>query len=83
MKTVAIMEVDRAKEVLECLKRESIPTEMQTNTQESGLEISEIKVPDAHYDRACDIVETWNAKLIAEAEEKIRPKAPFLGNGFI
>jgi hypothetical protein len=76
MKTIAIMEVDETREVLERLKKESIPTETQTTTQESGLEISEIKVSDDYYDRGCDVVEAWNAEQVAEAKRRIAASRP-------
>ena len=76
MKTIALLEVDRAKEVLERLKKESIPTEMRTATQESGLEMSEIKVPDDFYDRGCDVVEAWSAEMMAEAKKRIAASKP-------
>jgi hypothetical protein len=69
MKTIALLEIDEAREVLERLKKESIPTEVQTTTQESGLEISEIKVRDDYYDRGCDVVEAWNTQQIIEAKK--------------
>jgi len=40
MKTIASLEIGRAREVLELLKREAIPAEVRTLTQENGLEIS-------------------------------------------
>jgi hypothetical protein len=78
MKTVAILEVEEAREVLERLKKESIPTEIEKRKEKSGLEISEIKVPNDYYGRGCDLVEAWNAEQVAAAEKRIRLNIPRL-----
>lgn len=68
MKTVASSEIDRAREVLELLKKQAIPAELRTVTQENGLEMTEIMVEDIFFDRDCDLVEAWDAEQRAAAK---------------
>jgi hypothetical protein len=68
MKPIAILEVEQARGVMECLKKASIPSEIRTKKEVSGLEMSEITVPDIYYDRGCGIAEKW------QADERSKPK---------
>ena len=70
MKSIASLEVGQTPEVLELLKKEAIPAEVRTVTQESGLELSEIIVEDSFYDRGCDLVETWYSEQLAAANKR-------------
>jgi len=73
MKSIAILEVDAAVELLERLKKEAIPVEVHAGAQEGGLDFSNILVEDKFYDRACNVAETWTA------ERKVcRPQPPEL-----
>jgi hypothetical protein len=69
MKIIAILEVDQAREIMDRLKKASIPAEIHTTMQDSGLEISDVKVSDIYYDRGCGIVETWNADQFAKPKK--------------
>ncbi len=60
MKTIASVEFGQTEEVLARLKKQAIPAEIRTVTQESGLEMSEIIVEDSYFDRGCDVVEAWD-----------------------
>jgi hypothetical protein len=68
MKSIASLEFDIAAELLKRLKKEAIPFEVQTVTQEGGLDYSNIVVEDSYYERACDVAEAWEAERIAERE---------------
>jgi predicted RNA-binding Zn-ribbon protein involved in translation (DUF1610 family) len=70
MKAIASLEVGQTLEILERLKKEAIPAEIRTVTQESGLELSEIIVEDSFYDRGCDVVETWYSEQLAVATKR-------------
>ena len=70
MKAIASLEVGQTPEVLERLKKEAIPAEIRTVTQESGLELSEIMVEDSFYDRGCDVVETWYSEQLSVAKKR-------------
>ena len=72
MKTIALLDVVEVGTLLERLKKEAIPFETRTVTQESGLEVSEVMVDDSHFDRGCDIAEAWNAEQIAEADKRYK-----------
>ena len=69
MKTIASLEVGQTGEILDRLKKQAIPAEIRTVTQESGLEMSEILVEDSYYDRGCDVVEAWYADLLDEQKK--------------
>jgi len=70
MQIIASLEVGEAGELLEHLKKEGIPVEVRTVTQDSGLEISEIMVEDSYYEPGCDVVEAWDAARIAESKKR-------------
>lgn len=70
MKTIASLEVGQTPEVLERLRKEAIPAEIRTVTQESGLELSEIMVEDSFYERGCDVVEVWYSAQLAAAKKQ-------------
>jgi Zn finger protein HypA/HybF involved in hydrogenase expression len=80
MKTIASLEVDVAVELTERLKNEAIPFEIQTATQDSGLDYSDIIVEDGYYDRACDVAEAWEADRLAEAERRSNRHCPACGS---
>src|SRR5882757_7745381 len=69
MKTIASLEVGQMGEILDRLKKQEIPAEIRTITQESGLEMSEIMVEDSYFDRGCDVVEAWYAEELAEKKK--------------
>ena len=70
MKTIASQEVGQTDEILDRLKQQAIPAEVRTVTQESGLEMSEVRVPDSYYDRGCDVVEAWYAEELANQKKR-------------
>src|SRR5690242_714112 len=72
MQSVALLEVDQARELLEQLGKSEIPAELRTTTDENGLEFGEILTEDVHYDRACDIADAWDAARQVEVERKGR-----------
>jgi hypothetical protein len=65
LKIIASLEVGLTGEILDRLKKQAIPAEIKTVTQESGLEMSKIMVEDSYYDRGCDVVEAWYAEQLA------------------
>ncbi len=70
MKSIASLEADVVDGLLELLKQAAIPVQIQTTTQEGGLDISEIMVEDGDYDRACDVAERWEAARVDAAEKR-------------
>ena len=70
MKTIASLEVGQTGEILDQLKKQAIPAEIRTVTQESGLDMSEIMVEDSYFDRGCDVVEAWHAEQLAEQKKR-------------
>jgi hypothetical protein len=80
MKSIASIEVDFAARLVERLKKESIPAEIRTVTQESGLEYSDIMVADDYYDRACDVAEAWQAEQLDEAQRHSNRHCPTCGS---
>jgi hypothetical protein len=58
-KVIASMEAGQTGEILARLKQTGVPVEVHTATEESGLDMSEILVEDAFYDRGCDVVEAF------------------------
>jgi len=70
MKSIASVELGQTPKILERLKKDAIPAQTRTVTQESGLELSEILVEDGLYDRGCDVVEAWYAELLEMARKQ-------------
>ena len=68
MKTIASLGVKFVVELTERLKKEAIPFEVRTFTQDNGLDYSDVLVEDGYYDRACDVAEAWEADR--ETEQK-------------
>jgi hypothetical protein len=57
-------------EILERLEKAGVPVSVRTTTQENGMDLSEILVDDAYYDRGCDAVEAWSDEKQAELRKK-------------
>ena len=70
MKTIASLELGQTGEILERLRKQGIPAKIQTVTEESGLEMSEILVEDSDVDRGCDVVETWHEDRLANQRRR-------------
>lgn len=70
MKTIASLELGQTGEILERLRKHGIPAKIETVTQESGLEMSEILVEDTDFDRGCDVVEAWQEDQLAEQRRR-------------
>ena len=83
MKTIALLEVAVADELVERLKNEAIPFEIQTATQESGLDYTDIMVEDGVFDRACDVAEAWEADRIAKSERHSNRRCPSCGSSHL
>ena len=60
MQSVASLEIEQAQQLLEHLRKSNIPAELKPTNPDSGLETMEILVPDADYERACDVAEKWD-----------------------
>jgi hypothetical protein len=76
VKTVANLISGDAAALLERLRNEGVPADMVNGAQVEPVETSEIVVEDAHFDRACDIAEAWEAERIAEAAKRKRMCCP-------
>jgi len=76
MLRIALMEADEARDLFQYLKRKSIGVELQIKTDDSGLDFGELAVDDGVYDRACDIVEVWDAERRAAQERLSRLPCP-------
>lgn len=63
-RTIASLEAGQTGEIMERLKQLNIPGEIRPMTEESGLEMCEIVVEDSYYDRACDVIEAWDAEKL-------------------
>ena len=72
LRAIATLEVGQTGEIMERLKKQAIPAEIRTVTQESGLEMSEFMVDDSYYDRGCDIVEAWDAERLDAQKKRSR-----------
>ena len=70
LKAVAALETGQTGEILARLQKEQIPAEVRTTLQVNGLEMSEILVASNYYDRACDVVEAWDAELLAAQKKR-------------
>jgi hypothetical protein len=69
-KVIFSTEASQTGEILDRLKKAGVPVSVRTTTEESGLDMSEIAVDDAFYDRGCDVVEAWSDEKVAESKEK-------------
>jgi hypothetical protein len=72
MKTIASLEIAQTGELLERLKEHAIPVQVNTATEEHGLEISVISVEDSYYERGCDVVEAWFAEQVEQQKKRSR-----------
>ena len=80
MQSVASLENDEARQLLEHLQKSAIPAELRPTKQESGLDIMEILVPDDDYERACDAAEEWDRQRVEEIQKKSRLRCPKCGS---
>jgi len=62
------------------LREEQILFETRTTTEESGIETIELLANEQHYNRACEITETWQAAIIAEQQEHSGRRCPKCGS---
>jgi DNA-directed RNA polymerase subunit RPC12/RpoP len=80
MQRVASLENEEGRQLLDYLRKKDIPAEFQPIKQESGLDITEILVPDDHYDRACDAAEEWDRQRVENIQRKSRLRCPKCGS---
>jgi DNA-directed RNA polymerase subunit RPC12/RpoP len=80
MQSVASLEIDAARLLLEQLRTEGIVADLRTTTDESGLEISQVMVEDEQYERACDVAEAWQAALTEQTEKSSGRRCPKCGS---
>ena len=66
MRSMASLETSEASELGALLRKENIPFELRTVTQESGLDLTGILVAESFFERACEVSETWEADRISE-----------------
>jgi|ERR1043166_7215353 DNA-directed RNA polymerase subunit RPC12/RpoP len=80
MQSVASLEIDAARVLLERLRLEGIVADLRTTIEESGLEISQVMVEDEQYERACDLAEAWQTELTEQAEKRSGRRCPKCGS---
>ncbi len=80
MQSVASLEIDAARGLLERLRCERISADLRTKTEESGLEIGEVIVEDDLYEQACDVAEAWQTELTEQVEKKSGRRCPKCGS---
>src|SRR6516165_9725590 len=80
MQSVASLEIDSARVLLERLRLEGIVADLRTTTEESGLEISQVMVEDEQYERACDLAEAWQTEETEQAEKASGRRCPKCGS---
>jgi len=73
MRIVASLSPENIATLMDLLKKENISCESRIPSDEIGLETTELLVPEADYDRACDIVENWQD---ADYKSKLQRKCP-------
>jgi len=74
------MAAGQGAEILERLQKAGVPFEVKTATEASGLEMSEIIVEEAFFDRGCDVVEAWSDEKQAEMEKRAARWCPRCGS---
>jgi hypothetical protein len=83
MKSIALLDVDEAAELLKRLKKEAIPVEIQAVAQKGGLDCSNILVEDRDYERACNIADSWNAEpKVSPSKVPISSRPKWMRIGF-
>jgi len=65
---------DEVREFIKVLDEAQIPYQLRTSTDEGGLETTELLADDAHYERACDVVENLQAAKAAASEQALHRK---------
>ncbi len=76
MKTVASLPPQDVAELVKLMEREHIPSETRIADEGSGLGTTELLVNDADYDKACELVESWQEALAAERQRKYARHCP-------
>ena len=64
----------------ELLKKDGITCQSCLSSSESGLDVSDLLVADADYERACELVENWFEVRGAEQTRKSGSSAKFVPN---
>lgn len=80
MRSVASLEIDAARALVDRLRQEGISADFRTRTEESGLEVSEIMVEDNQYERACNVAEAWQTQQTEQAEKSSGRCCPKCGS---
>jgi|SRR5215471_3979886 len=76
MQCVASLDPESAAELSRRLGAASIPAQIQSVTQDSGLEISEVLVDDPNLERACDVADAWETEREAALASRSRRRCP-------
>jgi len=77
MKTIAEIDPLTAVPIVEFLKTAGIPCDMLSKTDENGLDVTELVVGDDHFEKACEVIEQWDAQRMAEVERLAQRRCPF------
>jgi hypothetical protein len=80
MKTIATLDPETARLLVEHLAAQGIACECVAGTDENGLDTTELQVADDCYDPACDAVEQWDQKLREEYESQSARRCPACGS---
>ena len=67
---------EQAAELVHALDKQGIPAESRTTTEETGLDVVEVRVEETQYDEACVVVEAWEAAVLKAAESRMQRRCP-------
>lgn len=76
MKTIATLDSENARLLCAFLAKQGIASDICGNTDENGLEATEVLVQDDIYESACEAAEKWYAERTAEHERKTSRRCP-------
>lgn len=80
MKTVAGLPPQEAAEVAKLLEEHHILYESRIVEEGSGLETTEVLVGDSDYDRACELIENWQAAIATKRHQRLTRHCPKCGS---
>ncbi len=80
MKTVASLPPQEIAELVKVMKREHIPCETRIVEEASGLGTTELLVNEDDYEKACELVESWQDAIAAERQRKHTRHCPKCGS---
>lgn len=79
-RSVASLDQESAHLLVDRLRRDSIPAEVEVVTHETGLDWFEVLVEEPDYETACKVAERWQVEMATEEERQSNRLCPKCGS---